>query len=432
MQDAKKSLVAALGVLAVIGATVGGTMVRGRMEVGPGLPIGGSVTMDALVSSTQGVPGIDEGKPDPVSEATYFYRLTQLLEEEYVDPIKDHDALAIGAVRGMVNSLADSDTLFYKPEQMQALRGRLEGNFEGIGVELRLAYNQEELKKLQNRSIGAGGAEADINFDPLLLIPTVVVSTVVPEGPADKAGIKVGDRILRVGDKWALSSVEVDRLRQMRADFDAGKITNKQLLEWTESFRAKFEAAVPPGKAAEKLVVGKSGTVEVSWTGKDGKERSAKIERGVSSLNGCEFGGSQMVLRFFGGVDEFLAEQSLPEQLTIDLRQSTMGDVEAMRKCLAILAPAGDYGLIAREQSGTEVRLQVNGKSEVRRKYKLIVDESTWGAAAAFADALSAAGLATIEGTMGPDRPWIEVFDLPDGSGYTLRTGTFQAKEATK
>lgn len=432
MQEAKKSLVAAIGVVVVIGATIGGTMVRNRMEVGPGVPIGGSVTMDGLVATTKGVPGVAEGVADPVTEATYFYRLTQLLEEEFVDPIKDPEILAIGAVRGMVNSLADSDSLFYKKEQMAALRSRLSGQFEGIGLEVRLSYNQEELLKLQNRSIGAKGAESDIAFDPLLLIPTVVVSTVVPDGPADRAGIKVGDRILRVNDKWALSSIEVDRLRKMRSDFDAGKITNTQLQEWTESFRKRFEAAIAPGKAAEKLVVGTTGSVEIGWVAGDGGERTATIARGVSKLDAVSLRGDVLTLRFFKGAADALAKTDLPDRVTIDLRQSTMGDVEEMRQCLALLVPSGEYGTILREQAGTAMRLSVNKGTSSRRTITLLVDASTWGAAAAFADALASAGLATLEGTPAHDRPWIEVFDLPDGSGYTLRTGTFKAGEASK
>jgi hypothetical protein len=157
------------------------------------------------------------------------------------------------------------------------------------------------------------------------------------------------------------------------------------------------------------------------------------VRRATSRLEGAELNGKVLTLRFFEDTPERLSQLVLPGgELTIDLRQSSMGDYEAMRKCLALLVPTGNYGTIHREQVGSEMRLTVTDGAKVSRTYKLLVDGSTWGAAAVFARALIDSGHATVEGELPDELPWIEAFDLPDGSGFTLRTGTFVTEVAKK
>jgi hypothetical protein len=84
--------------------------------------------MESLVSSTNGIPNPSEAAKNPISESTYFYQLAQLLEKEYVDRINDERELAIGAVRGMVNSLADSN----QGSQARLVRGDRRGTQAGV------------------------------------------------------------------------------------------------------------------------------------------------------------------------------------------------------------------------------------------------------------------------------------------------------------
>ncbi len=433
MQEARKSLIATAAVVAVVGALVVGGLVRNRMEIGPGVNAGGAITMESLVSSTNGIPSPSEAAKNPISESTFFYQLTLLLEKEYVEDIKDEQDLAIGAVRGMVNSLADSNSVFLKPGQMAAFKDRRKGIFEGIGVEIKLVYDEEELRKLQNDSIGSTGPDADINFEPILLIPTVRVTSVVPGGPADKAGLRAGDRIMRVNGKWALSSEELEIIMAAKAKFDKGEMEKADYDIFANEFRSRYEAMITPIRVTEQLLLGKSGTVDVAWRTADGREGKAVIEKSVSSLPAVSFTGNVLSLRFFAGSHSLLKDVTLPDPLTIDLRQSTMGDYDAMRECLAIVAPNGEYGSIGREQAGAPRLLSVTNGASQKRRIGLIVDSSTWGAAAVFAEALVTSGSATIlSGTLTDQFPWIETFELPDGSGYTLRTGTFVAKGAGK
>ena len=63
---------------------------------------------------------------------------------------------------------------------------------------------------------------------------------------------------------------------------------------------------------------------------------------------------------------------------------------------------------------------------------ELVVDGTTRGAAEIFALALSSHHLAKLDGAeTGGDRSVEQIVELPDGSGYTLKTGSYRPVEDT-
>ena len=393
------------------------------------MSVGGPITLDNIVS-VQGSPGLADAESDPISESTFFYQLTLLLERDFVDPVEQNEDLAVGAVRGMVNSLADSNSLFYKREQMSALKARRSGVFVGIGVEVRLKYDEAELTKLQNLLLGIGGADGGVNYDPNLLRPSVVISTVVGGSPADKAGLQVGDRITRINGKWAFSSLDFLEQREFEEQLEAETMTADELQAIRVEYIDRVENSISPMRASDLLMLGTGGEVEIEWYGADGGHGSATVQRSKSKVPAVTNSGGVFNVRFFKNVVEELAGVEWPDgPVTIDLRQSTMGDYGSMRECLGLFGGQGSYGVIVRSQAGGQRRLQATGEP-FGRELLLIVDESTWGAAAVFASALVSAGKAEIvEGTLTADLPWVELFQLPGGSGYTLKTGSFSPDE---
>ena len=425
MHDSKRSLIATAGVAAVIGAVVVGGLVRNRMEIGPGMSVGGPI----IVSVERGLPERADGNPSPIGESAFFYQLTLLLEREFVDPVKHDESLAVGAVRGMVASLADVHSAFYKPDQMSALNRRRIGVFDGIGAEVRMVYDQEQLSLLQNGQSKDGGLAAEPRPG---FAPAVVVTTVVPGGPADKAGLHVGDRITRVNGKFAISFVDGQEFRRIQERIQAGEISTDERRRMSDEWREKIERAITAARAADLVMIGVDGVVELEWEGADGPG-SARIERGATRLRAAVLRDGVLHLKFIkGAASELRALNLSGGELTIDLRNGTLGDYEEMRACLEILGQPGKYGTISSSQAGEPRTLIVTDGATDDRRYSLVVGASTWGAAAVFAQALVSTGQAEIvEGELGPDLPWIELFELPDGSGYTLRTGTYKpASEA--
>ena len=113
------------------------------------------------------------GKPEPV-DFSLFWQALRTLEEKYVDSEKiDYKEILYGAIEGMTDSLGDDYTIFMRPEKSKSFIQSVSGNesFEGVGMEIGLK------------------AKALTVISPL-------------EGtPAYKAGIKAGDKILKINDK---------------------------------------------------------------------------------------------------------------------------------------------------------------------------------------------------------------------------------------
>ena len=91
------------------------------------------------------------------------------LEQKYPKPL-DYQKMIYGAAAGIVDSLEDPYTVFFTPEESEIFKSDVEGKFEGVGMEI---------------GIKEGGL-------------TVVAPL---EGtPAERAGLRAGDRILKVDD----------------------------------------------------------------------------------------------------------------------------------------------------------------------------------------------------------------------------------------
>jgi len=95
-----------------------------------------------------------------------------IIFQDYVDKDRlDASALTEGAIKGMVEALDDPYTVYLDAETYQLSLSSLEGEFEGIGAEVAVRDNQ------------------------------LVIIAPIADSPADKAGIRAGDRILEIDDK---------------------------------------------------------------------------------------------------------------------------------------------------------------------------------------------------------------------------------------
>ena len=93
------------------------------------------------------------------------------LKTNYVDPENiDNEKLVHGAISGMISSLDDPYTIFFDPDATKSFLEGVTGEFEGVGMEIGIRDGQLQV------------------IAPL-------------DGtPADKAGLRAGDKILKVDD----------------------------------------------------------------------------------------------------------------------------------------------------------------------------------------------------------------------------------------
>lgn len=137
------------------------------------------------------IKGVADINPNEEANADFgvFWQAWDKLKSKYVKgkDIKDQD-LVYGAISGMLESLGDPYTVFMNPEDARKFTEDVNGNFGGIGAEL------------ENRN------------------KQVVVVTPLKDTPADRAGIKPGDVILKAGDK-DFSDVDVtEAVKIIRGD----------------------------------------------------------------------------------------------------------------------------------------------------------------------------------------------------------------------
>ena len=101
-----------------------------------------------------------------------FWEVWQKIKDNYLRDKEINDQqMTYGAVRGMVDSLKDPYTIFLPPDDAKKFQEDLSGDFGGIGAEI--------------------GIRNDI----------LTVIAPLKNSPSEKAGLRAGDKILKIGDK---------------------------------------------------------------------------------------------------------------------------------------------------------------------------------------------------------------------------------------
>ncbi len=128
-----------------------------------------SPTSSTTVSDIGSMP--PAGLVDKPGDFKQFWELWKQLKSRYYKQPLDEKKMMYGAMTGLVSSLEDPYTVFFEPKTATEFTQSLQGKFEGIGAEIGIKDNQLQV------------------IAPL------------PDSPAQRAGLRAGDAILKIDAK---------------------------------------------------------------------------------------------------------------------------------------------------------------------------------------------------------------------------------------
>jgi len=181
-----------------------------------------------------------------------FWEVWDLINTTYLDRPVDPQKMLWGAISGMVASLGDPYTSFLPPETNKNISNALNGKYEGIGAELGMKDNQ------------------------------LVVVAPLDGSPAKAAGIKAGDKILKISDATTFGMAITEAVSKIRGPAN----TNIKLTVQTEN-QSSRELTLTRGVISVASVTwqDKGDGVAYIRVSRFGGETNAEWDRVVSEVN---------------------------------------------------------------------------------------------------------------------------------------------------
>lgn len=128
--------------------------------------------------------GAKESETNLYQELKVFTDVLAIVRSDYVENI-DNQKLVEGAVKGMLSAL-DPHSGYLNPDFYKELQVETKGEFGGLGIEITVKDNM------------------------------IVVVSPIEGSPAEKAGIKSGDAIVKIDGRFTKNLTLVDAVKQMR------------------------------------------------------------------------------------------------------------------------------------------------------------------------------------------------------------------------
>lgn len=236
-----------------------------------------------------------------------FWKAWDLLKEKYVDRTTlDAQKMVYGAIKGMIKATGDPYTTFFDPKETRSFSDDIGGSFEGIGAEL--------------------GIKDEI----------LTVIAPLDGSPAQKAGLRTGDKILKIGDK-STSDMTIDEA----VDLIRGK----------KGTTVKLTILHAKAQETQEIVITRE-TIEV---------KSVKIEfkdSGIAHIKITKF-GEETAKEFDAAMNQTLFQNS--RGIILDLRNNPGGFLDKSVDIASRLIPKGQIVVTEEDNAGKKENLYTSG-----------------------------------------------------------------------
>lgn len=354
MNKTLKTILAVLVVLFIGTASFAGGFVTGRFV--PAL-------QQPSFPAQAATPSTDQQSATPQELQTLFipfWEAWNVIHDQYVDQPVDDVKLMQGAVRGMMESLGDKHTSYMDPVNFQQANDSLAGEYEGIG-----AY------------VDTGG-----DF--------LTIQSPIPGSPAEKAGLRAGDVIVKINDK-DMTGVDPEVARQQVLG-PAGSVVHLTVARKGEESLLEFDVT------RDKIVI-------KSATGK-------MLDNGIAYIQVTTF-GDKTSAELTQALTDVLAQN--PKGIILDLRNNGGGYVQT---AIEVASQFLGQGVVMYEQYGDGNRTTYDvqpGGMATDIPMVVLINEGSASASEIVAGALQDYGRATLVGMTsygkGSVQNWIPLSD---------------------
>jgi C-terminal peptidase prc len=395
-----------------------------------------------------------------ISPQTLYWDVLKKLQLYYVEPLPSNNTLALGSIDAMLNQLDDPNTRLLSKVEVDALQDATHGEYRGLGAVLTVMRHntgsEEEMEEDEAPKRPLPGSKAVL--PPARGVRTITVVSVVPGGPAEKAGIRAGDRITHIDGRWiAPTHVSYRLLTQLteslgpqdlrpRDPNDSDPVEAPPANPERDKARKEADQARSRWKNSVELPV-----VVQSLLGAERGDHELTIERGhpskplklnvslgsshaelVSGEKVSPKVGHLRILGFGPDVPQKVAailtdfQKSGIKSLVLDLRECPGGSIDAAREVAGMLMGSAKFAVLKeRDPSRKLVDRAVLATAGSTRfnaaSISVLVDSGTAGTAELLAAALREQGKARLVGsTTFGDGTEQEMTRLDNGAGFSV------------
>lgn len=334
-------------------------------------------TDSSLVKQFISSPTADAAKG---ADFTRFWEVWKRLEKSYVDPSAlDYQKMTWGAIRGLASSLGDPYTNYFPPKENKQAEEDLSGSFGGVGIEL--GYKDNNL----------------------------AVIAPLSKTPADRAGVKAGDLILKIKDEAKKIDLDTrdmaitDAVAHIRGEKGSQVILNL----YRDGIQKPFDVTL----TREEILVP---SVELAFIKKDGKN--------VAHLKLNRFGG-RTDTEWSKAVAEIVTKK--PAGVVLDMRNNPGGYLDG---AVYVASEFLKDGVVVQQQGrdNTESYNVNRVGSLINMPLTVLVNGGSASASEIVAGALQDHKRAKILGVKSFGKGTVqEVQDLADGSSLHVTVAKF-------
>ena len=311
-----------------------------------------------------------QGLSLPTNKLTYTMAL---IEREWVDSIP-MDTLAERVIPLLVSEL-DPHSAYIPASEMQRVNEPLEGEFDGIGVVFNMATD------------------------------TVIVLNVIPSGPSDRAGVRAGDRILRINDSLVAGQrIPQERIvRRLRGPRGSKVRLSLGRQGIGEPVEVEVVRDVIPLRSVESAFI---------------------IRDDIGFVKLSQF--AQTTHRELTDALDTLRRQGM-NKLILDLRGNSGGYLDQAIRLANEFLPAGDLIVYTEDRNHEQAREYADGTGRWQElPLAVLIDEQSASASEILAGALQDNDRGTIVGRRSFGKGLVQrQIGYPDGSALRLTTAHY-------